>query len=116
MPLRGGSGRGTIGSNIRTERHAGASQKQAVAIALSEARATAHRTLLARSEVCPTSGGACDVVTLSSFQVDKHTWYEVVWKRPGLTRATRRDDTQSYKKAVADYHALVKRASSGAKR
>lgn len=56
------------------------------------------------------------MVTLSSFQVDKHTWYEVVWKRPGLTRATRRDDTQSYKKAVADYHALVKRASSGAKR
>jgi hypothetical protein len=38
MPLKRGSSRKTVSSNIRELRHSGYKQKQAVAIALSEAR------------------------------------------------------------------------------
>ena len=38
MPLKHGKSKSTISSNIRTEMHEGKPQKQAVAIALSEAR------------------------------------------------------------------------------
>lgn len=37
MPLKSGSSRKTISDNIRTERRAGKSQKQAVAIAMNKA-------------------------------------------------------------------------------
>ena len=40
MPLKRGSSRATVSQNIRTEIAAGKPQKQAVAIALSEARRT----------------------------------------------------------------------------
>lgn len=38
MPLKKGSSRKVISDNIRTERHHGKPQKQAVAIALNQAR------------------------------------------------------------------------------
>jgi hypothetical protein len=37
MPLKKGSGKKVISSNIRTEMHAGKPQKQAIAIAMSKA-------------------------------------------------------------------------------
>lgn len=40
MPLKGGSSRKAVSANIKTEMAAGKPQKQAVAIALSEARRT----------------------------------------------------------------------------
>lgn len=43
MPLKSGSSPKTISQNIRTEKAAGKPQKQAVAIALSQARKTGKR-------------------------------------------------------------------------
>ena len=48
MPLKKGSSKETISSNIKTEMAAGRPQKQAVAIALSEARRSKGKTLLTR--------------------------------------------------------------------
>lgn len=39
MPLKSGKSKKVISANIRTEMHAGRPQKQAIAIALSKARA-----------------------------------------------------------------------------
>jgi len=113
VPLARGSSRRTIAENIRTERHAGAAPKQAVAIALATARKTAKRTLVARAEVCSKMGGACDVVTLATFRVDRHPWYEVVWQKRGLSRASHRFDTQDFLAARADYDATLRRATRG---
>ena len=44
MPLSKGKSKKTIGKNIVTEIHAGKPQKQAVAIALSEARKSGAKT------------------------------------------------------------------------
>jgi hypothetical protein len=43
MPLKNGSSRKTVSENIKTEMRAGKPQKQAVAIALSEARRSSKK-------------------------------------------------------------------------
>jgi hypothetical protein len=43
MPLKKGSSKATVSANIKTEMAAGRPQKQAVAIALSEARRTGKK-------------------------------------------------------------------------
>lgn len=48
MPLRKGYGRKTIAANIRTEIRAGRPQRQAIARALSMARASAPKRLRSR--------------------------------------------------------------------
>ncbi|MGF6607063.1 hypothetical protein OKW45_001963 [Paraburkholderia sp. WSM4175] len=47
MPLRQGYSRRSVSANIRTERRAGYSQKQSVAIALNVARKAARKALRA---------------------------------------------------------------------
>lgn len=43
MPLKKGSSRKAVSANIRTEMHHGKPQKQAVAIALNQARRSKHK-------------------------------------------------------------------------
>jgi hypothetical protein len=43
MPLKSGSDKETISENIATERRAGRPEKQAIAIAYSQARKTKHK-------------------------------------------------------------------------
>ena len=46
MPLRAGSSQKAVSSNIRTLRREGKPRKQAIAIALEEARKSTHRVAL----------------------------------------------------------------------
>jgi hypothetical protein len=50
MPLQSGGSRETVSSNIKTEIAAGRPQKQAVAIALSEARRTGGKIGVAKGK------------------------------------------------------------------
>lgn len=45
MPLKKGKSKKTISANIRTEMHAGKPQKQAIAIAYSEARRSSRKKI-----------------------------------------------------------------------
>ena len=50
MPLKSGSSKATVSSNIKTEMEHGKPQKQAVAIALSEARRSGGSKLYKRKK------------------------------------------------------------------
>lgn len=101
MPLRRGTSRRVVSSNIRTEIHAGKPQRQAVAIALSKARESAKRTRLAFS-----SGHGWWVELTHSVG----PFYEVVWHKTGVKKAHRRHDGQSLPMAQKMFFEFVREA------
>ncbi len=88
MPLARGSSSKTISENIRVERHAGVPQRQSVAIALSTARSTAKRRVIAKSS------GPGWRVEVREARIAGRPDYEVVWHVAGLSRAKRRLDAR----------------------
>lgn len=88
MPLARGSSRKTVAANIRTERHAGVPARQAVAVALSEARATARHKLIDQRK------GLGWHVDLLEAKVAGKPNFEVVWRTAGLARARRHVDAR----------------------
>lgn len=101
MPLKRGSSRRAVSANIRTEIRAGAPPRQAVAVALSEARRNARRTNLARARC------GDETVELNAFQAAGKTYYEAVWTRRGLARAHRREESTDFSTAHRHYAAFA---------
>jgi hypothetical protein len=115
MPLRHGRPREDISVNVRTEIRAGVPQRQAVAIALSEARRSASRKVLAHAS--GTCSGKNDprpweVQLVEVKTPDLGPWFEAVWLVRGLTRAHRRTEGGSYARVARAFDGMIAEAEA----
>jgi hypothetical protein len=115
MPLRPGRTRRDVSLNIQTEVHAGAPPRQAVAIAIHEARRNAPRKVLAHASGA--DGGKDDPRPWEVRLVEVKTpqlgpWFEAVWLIRGLGRAHRRVSGSSEARVTRAFDSMLAEAEA----
>ena len=115
MPLRSGRTRKDVSLNIQTEVHAGVPQRQAVAVALHEARRNAPRKVLAHASGAESGKNdprpwEVQFVEVKTPQIGP--WFEAVWFVRGLGRAHRRVSNSSHARVVRAFDGMVAEAEA----